>query len=108
MEIGPYALLITVLDLNVNKQVTLEPPVLVASIVIQSSGATMNVSNEILLEELEAIKHYMEVTNDKIDHDATRDKIIAVLNERINDLEKEVDATISAQELGAEMMMDVA
>ncbi len=68
----------------------------------------MNVSNEILLEELEAIKHYMEVTNDKIDHDATRDKIIAVLDERINDLEKEVDATISAQELGADMMMDVA
>jgi len=68
----------------------------------------MNVSNEILLEELAAVKHYMEVTNDKIDHDATRDKIIAVLNERINDLEKEVDATISAQELGADMMMDVA
>jgi len=68
----------------------------------------MNVSNEILLEELEAVKHYMEVTNDKIDHDATRNKIIAVLNERIDDLEKEVDATISAQELGADMMMDVA
>ena len=68
----------------------------------------MNVSNEILLEELEAVKHYMEVTNDKIDHDATRNKIIAVLNERINDLEKEVDATISAQELGADMTMDVA
>jgi len=68
----------------------------------------MNVSNEILLEELEAVKHYMEVTNDKIDHDATRNKIIAVLNERIDDLEKEVDATISAQELGADMTMDVA
>ena len=68
----------------------------------------MNVSNEILLEELEAVKNYIEVTNDRIDHDATRDKIIAVLNERIDDLEKEVDATISAQELGADMMMDVA
>ncbi len=68
----------------------------------------MNVSNEMLLEELEAVKHYLEVTHDKIDHDATRDKIIAVLNERINELEKEVDATISAQELGADMMMDVA
>ena len=68
----------------------------------------MNVSNEIMLEELEAVRHYMEVTNDKIDHDATREKIIAVLNERINDLEKEVDATISAQELGADMLMDVA
>ncbi|NNJ91984.1 MAG: hypothetical protein HKP55_09930 [Gammaproteobacteria bacterium] len=68
----------------------------------------MNVSNEILLEELEAVKHYIEITNDKIDHDATRDKIVAILNERINELEKEVDATISAQELGADMMMDVA
>ena len=68
----------------------------------------MNVSNEILLEELEAVKHYIEITNDKIDHDATRDKIIAVLNERIYELEKEVDATLSAQELGADMMMDVA
>ena len=68
----------------------------------------MNVSKEMLLEELEAVKHYLEVTHEKIDHDVTRDKIIAVLNERINDLEKEVDATISAQELGADMMMDVA
>jgi len=68
----------------------------------------MNVSNEILLEELEAVKHYIEITNTKIDHDATRDKIIAVLNERIKELEEEVDATISAQELGADMMMDVA
>ena len=68
----------------------------------------MNVSHEILLEELEAVKHYIEITNDKIDHDVTRDKIIAVLNERINELEKDVDATISAQELGADMMMDVA
>ena len=68
----------------------------------------MNVSHEMLLEELEAVKHYMEVTHDKIDHDATHDKIIAVLDERINELEKEVDATISAQELGADMMMDVA
>ena len=68
----------------------------------------MNVSNEILLEELEAVKHYIEITNNKIDHDATRDKIIAVLNERIIELEKYIDATISAQELGAEMMMDVA
>ena len=68
----------------------------------------MNVSNEILLEELEAVKHYIEITNDKIDHDVTRDKIMAVLNDRIHDLESEVDSTISAQELGADMMMDVA
>lgn len=68
----------------------------------------MNISNEVLLEELEAVRHYVEVTNDNIDHDATRQKIIAVLNERIDDLEHEVDAAISAQELGADMLMDVA
>lgn len=68
----------------------------------------MSVSNEILLEELEAVKHYIEVTNNNIAHDATRDKIIAILNERIHELEEAVDSTISAQELGADMMMDVA
>jgi len=68
----------------------------------------MNDNNEMLLEELEAVKNYIDVTHDRIDHDATRDKIIAVLNDRIRDLENEVDATISAQELGADMMMDVA
>ena len=68
----------------------------------------MNVSNEILLEELEAVKHYIEVTNDKIAHDVTRDKIIAILNERIHELEEDVDSTISAQKFGADMMMDVA
>ena len=68
----------------------------------------MKVSSEILLEELEAVRHYIEITNDKIDHGATRDKIIAVLNDRIHELEEEVDTTLSAQELGADMMMDVA
>ena len=68
----------------------------------------MNVSNEILLEELEAVKYYIEVTNDKIAHDVTRDKIIAILNERIHELEEDVDSTISAQKFGADMMMDVA
>lgn len=68
----------------------------------------MNVSNEILLEDLEAVRHYIKGTNDEIHHNAARDKIMTVLNERINDLEREVDATISAQELGADMMMDVA
>ena len=68
----------------------------------------MNVSKEILLEELEAVKHCIEMTNDNIGHDASRDKIVAVLKDRIKELESEVDATISAQELGADMMMDVA
>ena len=68
----------------------------------------MNASKEILLEELEAAKYCIEKTNDKIGHDVTRDKIVAVLNDRIKELEREVDATISAQELGADMMMDVA
>ena len=68
----------------------------------------MNVSKEILLEEFEATKHWIEMTNEKIGHDVTRDKIVAVLNDRIKELEREVDATISAQEFGAEMRMDVA
>jgi len=68
----------------------------------------MNVSKEILLEELEAVKHCIEMTNDNIGHDTTRDRIIAVLNTRIEELEREVDATISAQEFAAEMSMDVA
>jgi len=38
----------------------------------------------------------------------TSDKIVAVLNDRIKELESEVDATISAQVLGADMRMDVA
>ena len=36
------------------------------------------------------------------------DFIEGKMKEIINELEKEVDATISAQELGADMMMDVA
>jgi hypothetical protein len=68
----------------------------------------MNVSKEVFLEELEAVKHCIEMTNDKIGHDLTRDKIVAVLNDRISKLEAEVDATIAAQEFGADMSMDVA
>jgi predicted transglutaminase-like protease len=68
----------------------------------------MNVSKELFLEELEAVKHCIEMTNDKIGHDTTRDRIVAVLNERIQQLEAEVDATIAAQEFGSDMSMDVA
>ena len=63
-------------------------------------------SKEILLEELEAVKHCIEMTNDKIGHDKTRDAIIGVLNNRIAELEEEVDAVIVAQENPVEM--DVA
>lgn len=68
----------------------------------------MNDSKEILLEELQAAKYCIEMASDKIGHDVTRDKIVAVLNDRIKELERDVDATISAQVLGADMMMDVA
>ncbi len=68
----------------------------------------MSVSKEILLEELGSAKHCIEMSNKKIGHDVTSDKIVAVLNDRIKELESEVDATISAQEFGAEMRMDVA
>jgi len=68
----------------------------------------MSVSKEILLEELGSAKHCIEMTSDKIGHEVTSDKIVAVLNDRIKELESEVDATISAQVLGADMRMDVA
>ena len=68
----------------------------------------MNVSKENFLEELEAVKHCIEMTNDKIGHDRTRDKIVEVLNQRIQELESEVDATIAAKEFGADATMDVA
>ena len=68
----------------------------------------MSVSKEILLEELGSAKYCIEMANDKIGYDVTSDKIVAVLNDRIKELESEVDATISAQEFGGDMMMDVA
>ena len=54
--------------------------------------------NEVLLEELEAVKHCIEMTNEKIGHDVTRDKIVEVLNNRIAQLESFVDAKIAAEE----------
>jgi len=68
----------------------------------------MNVSKENLLEELEAVKHCIEMTNDKIGHDTTRDRIVSILDGRIRELEAEVDATINAQVFAADMSMDVA
>ena len=55
--------------------------------------------NEVLLEELEAVKHCIEMTNEKIGHDITRDKIVEVLNNRIAQLELFVDAKIASEEL---------
>ena len=54
--------------------------------------------NEVLLEELEAVKHCIEMTNERIGHDVTRDKIVEVLNNRIAQLESFVDAKIAAEE----------
>ena len=68
----------------------------------------MKVGKEVLLEELEAVKHCIEMTNDRIGHDKTRDRIVAVLNERIAELEAEVDATIAAKEFSNDATMDVA
>jgi len=59
-------------------------------------------SKEILLEELEAVKHCIEMTNEKIGHDATRDKIVEVLNNRIAELQKFVDAKIASEDLVSE------
>jgi len=54
--------------------------------------------NEVLLEELEAVKNCIEMTNEKIGHNTTRDKIVEVLNNRISQLESLVDAKIAAEE----------
>ena len=37
-------------------------------------------NNEELLEELEAVKNCVEMTNDKIGHNKTRDDIVGILN----------------------------
>ena len=54
---------------------------------------------ENLLEELQAVKHCIEMTNEKIGHNTTRDKIVEVLNNRISQLESFVDAKIASEEL---------
>lgn len=48
------------------------------------------------------------MTHSNIDHEKTREYIVRVLENRISELEKEVDAKISAQEFGKLMSMDVA
>ena len=68
----------------------------------------MKIGKENLLEELQSIKHCLDMTNTNIEHLHTREYIVSVLEKRITDLEQEVDRTISAKELGADMNMDVA
>ena len=68
----------------------------------------MQVDKENLLEELESIKHCVGMTHSNIDHEKTREYIVRVLENRISELEKEVDAKISAQGFGKLMSMDVA
>lgn len=69
----------------------------------------MKVKKENLLEELGSIKHCIEMSHANIEHEKTRQHIIEVLEQRILELEKEVDATISAQEfVKSEHLMDVA
>lgn len=55
-------------------------------------------NKEELLEELEAVKNCIEMTNEKIGHNKTRDDIVGILNNRINELETVVDAKIAAEE----------
>ncbi|GEM_PF-1162127 len=69
----------------------------------------MKVKRENLLEELGSIKHCIEMSHSVIEHEKTRKHIIEVLENRILQLEKEVDATISAQDWGkSEHLMDIA
>lgn len=68
----------------------------------------MEIGKENLLEELQSIKHCLDMTNTSIEHQHTREHIVSVLEKRITDLEQEVDRTISAQELGADMNIDFA
>ena len=65
-------------------------------------------SKEVLLEELEAVKHCITMTKDNISHDKTQQEIIAVLDNRITQLQEEVDAKIDSEELGGDMSMDVS
>jgi len=48
------------------------------------------------------------MTKDNISHDKTQQEIIAVLDNRIAQLQEEVDAKIDSEELGGDMTMDVS
>lgn len=62
----------------------------------------MNINKEELLEELEAVKHCIEMTHDRIDHAGTRVSIVNTLNKRIKSLEEEIDAKLAAEKLVSE------
>ena len=63
---------------------------------------------EILLEELGAVKHCIEMTKTNISDAETQRSILQVLDKRIAQLEVEVDAKIDSEELGGDMSMDVS
>ena len=55
-------------------------------------------NNEELLEELEAVKNCIDMTNEHIGHNKTRDDIVDILNNRIAELQETVDAKIASEE----------
>ena len=54
---------------------------------------------------MQSIKNYVAMTSTNIEHQHTFKHIVSALEKRIIDLEQEVDRTISAMELGADMNM---
>ena len=62
----------------------------------------MEINKEELLEELEAVKHCIEMTHDNIEHADTRVAIVNTLNKRIKSLEEEIDAKLATEKLVSE------
>ena len=62
----------------------------------------MEINKEELLEELEAVKHCIEMTHDNIEHTGTRVAIVNTLNKRIKSLEEEIDAKLATEKLVSE------
>jgi len=62
----------------------------------------MNINQEELLEELESVKHCIEMTHGNIKHKATQKMIISVLDKRIAQLQDQVDAAIATQEMAGD------
>jgi len=62
----------------------------------------VEINKEELLEELEAVKHCIEMTHDNIEHGATRVSIVNALNKRIKSLEEEIDAKLATEKLVSE------
>lgn len=68
----------------------------------------MEIHKENLLEELQSIKHCIDMTHSNIVHEKTRAHIVEVLEKRIAELQDEVDVTIASQEFSKLHLMDVA